>query len=101
MIEFYTNAGDTFHIKPNTQYVIDWIGRMTRKYGGAVYEKKRGTWWDWGQALCREQYGEDWNDIVPPDPTIDDVIRASAWEKGDFPDWVDLERMNIIFGEER
>ena len=101
MIDFYTNVGDAFHINPNTQYVIDWMGRMTRKHGGVVYEKERGMWWDWGQALCREQYGEDWNDIVPPDPTIDDVGRASDWEKGDFPDWVDLERMNIMLGEKR
>jgi len=100
MISFNTNVVDGFYINRNTQYVIDWIGRMTKKHGAVVYEKERYIWWDWGQALCREQYGEDWNAAVPANPTFEDVVRASAWEKGDFPEWVDLERMNIILGEE-
>ena len=83
----------------NTRYVIAWCGRMATKYGGSVYEKDRHYPWDWGQALCREQYGEDWNNLVPNDPSTEDALRASLWEKGEWPVWVDRERM--IVEEER
>ena len=68
---------------------------MTHNYGSTVYEKDRHQWWDWGQAIAREQYGVDWNDIVPPEPTLEDIQRAKEWEQGDFPEWVDLNRMGI------
>ena len=80
----------------NADFVIRWITRMTRRHGRVVYEKGRHNWWDWGQALCREQYGKDWNDIVPDEPTDEDRRRAWDWESGDVPDWVDTERMILV-----
>ena len=71
-------------------WVIDWIARMGQKYDGIVYEKT-GKKWDWGQALCRECYGPDWNDIVPESPSWEDIERAKRWETGEIPDWVNQE----------
>lgn len=75
------------------QSVVDWTGRMSNKYGGTVYEKGVNLRMDWGQALARECYGPNWNDIVPESPTRDDLHRAIRWENGDIPEWVDMERM--------
>lgn len=85
----------SIRFKTTTEFVIEWIERMQKKHGSVVYEKNRYQWWDWGQALCREQYGENWNDVVPSDPTWDDVRRAKEWENGDIPKWVDTERMTV------
>ena len=67
-------------------WVMAWVIRMAEKHGGTVCEKGRA--WDWGQALCRECYGENWQDVVPETPTRDDIKRAMQWENGDIPDWV-------------
>ena len=85
----------------NANWIIDWIIRMTHRYGGKVYEKNRYMWWDWGQAIAREQYGEDWNDIVPAEPSNEDVLRAREWEQGNIPSWVDQKRMGIIVQEKQ
>ena len=89
----------------NTQYIINWIGRMTVKYGGAVYEKDKYYPWDWGQALARECYGPGWNEVVPNDPSSDDVLVAKEWLNGNFPEcfpkWVDTERTFMILREEQ
>lgn len=79
----------TFDERKRVRWVLDWTSRMARKHGGTVYEKN-GKRWDWGQALCRECYGEGWNDIVPETPSWDDIARADRWEKEDIPDWVDM-----------
>jgi len=74
---------------------LDWTYRMAMKYGGTVYEKN-GKRWDWGQAICREQYGPNWSHLpegeLPETPTNDDIVRMVEWEEGDIPDWVDQER---------
>lgn len=67
-------------------WVLNWMGRMARRYGGTVHDKS-GKTWDWGQALCRECYGENWNNIVPETPSWEDIDRARRWEKGELPDW--------------
>ena len=72
---------------------IAWIERMTKKLGATVYEKDRGMWWDWGQALCRECYGKEWNDLHLETPTWDNIQRALEWEKGKVPGWVNQKRM--------
>jgi len=90
----------------NTNYVIHWIGLMTSKYEvGSIYEKNKYIPLDWGQALARECYGENWNDIVPNDPTDEDVFVAKEWYDGKFPEgfpkWVDIERTFMIVREEK
>ena len=77
----------TFDEKARVQWILNWTVRMALKHGGTVYEKG-GKTWDWGQALCRECYGEDWMDVVPETPTWDDIARAKRWEDGDVPEWV-------------
>lgn len=69
-------------------WVLEWTVRMAKRYGGTVYEKN-GKTWDWGQALARECYGEDWNNLVPETPSWEDIANARAWELGKIPDWVD------------
>jgi len=70
-----------------------WIQRMTRAYGGTVRDREGGPWygWDWGQALCRAQYGLDWNEIVGEQrivsPDEESVRIARAWEAGEWPSW--------------
>jgi len=87
----------------NTRWVINWIGLMTAKYGGSVYERERYYPLDWGQALARECYGPEWNSVVPDDPTEDDVLVAKEWYNGVFPEcfpkWVDTERTFMIVKE--
>ncbi|RPI49301.1 MAG: hypothetical protein EHM49_10120 [Deltaproteobacteria bacterium] len=70
-----------------TDWVIDWIYRMSKAYGGIVHSKE-GKTYDWGQALCRECYGSDWIKLVGENPTPSDVIRAQEWEAGNWPEWV-------------
>jgi len=78
-----------FDLHPNTMWVIEWIERMAMQHGGTVYEVD-GPSWDWGQALCREQYGPSWSkDGVPADPTDADVARAKRWEDGEWPEWAE------------
>jgi len=87
------------------RFLVDWTGRMARKYGGTVYDKETGKTWDWGQALAREMYGPNWNndpDFLeesekdPHEPCNREVVeRAKRWEAGDFPEWVDLEKMKM------
>jgi hypothetical protein len=72
----------------NSQTILDWIERMTKKTGSGTVYDKYGPPLDWGQALARECYGLDWNRTVPESPTDNDVFRASEWEKGNVPDWV-------------
>ena len=71
-------------------WVLAWTSRMAGKYGGTVYDQS-GQTWDWGQALCRECYGADWNNAIVEQgietPTWDDIGRANRWEQGELPDW--------------
>lgn len=72
-------------------WVLDWISRMAQKHGGTVHEKG-GKNWDWGQALCRECYGSDWNKVIDEQnittPSWEDIARAKKWEDGETPPWV-------------
>lgn len=69
-------------------WVVNWTSRMTHKHGATVYDRN-GSVWDWGQALCRECYGEDWNNDpeLPDTPSWEDVFRAQEMEKG-LPKWI-------------
>lgn len=68
-----------------------WIERMTGKYGEWVWVKKghtegAATQYKWGQGLRREQYGVD-PSLWPDELAKEDIVRAHAWEAGDWPDW--------------
>lgn len=65
--------------------IIEWIDRMASTHGGVVCG--HGRQWDWGQALCVEQYGLDFA-AWPENPTRADVERAMRWEAGEWPEWV-------------
>lgn len=62
---------------------------MSTKYGGAVRDKELCKRLDWGQALARGQYGEDWNNLVD-EPNQETVEIAKSWEDK-LPDWIGLE----------
>jgi len=66
-----------------------WIQRMGGRFGGSVFDREGGPsyGWDWGQALCRERYGLDWNSQVHETPDEEDVRIAQEWEAGKWPDW--------------
>ena len=75
----------------NTVYILDWIKRMSDKFGGIVYTKD-GQKFDWGQALCRERWGKNWNEILTKknivSPDYKDIEIAKEWEEtGIFPFW--------------
>ena len=80
--------GGRRYMAAETQWVIGWVERMSAKHGGTVIDATSGKALDWGQALCREFYGPDWAKLVEDDPTAAEVVRAQAWENGDWPDWV-------------
>ena len=86
-----------YNLHPQWTYLIDWTSRMTKKYGATVKDKC-GEKWDWGQAMCRELYGEDWsnsvdflatNDIPPEDPPPQEMVElCKRWESGEYsPEW--------------
>lgn len=66
-----------------------WITRMARRFGGTVHDKEGPPYgWDWGQALCRAQYGLDWSKLDIPDGPDEESVRiAQAWEDGEWPAW--------------
>jgi len=72
--------------------IFEWVKRMTEQNGSVVYAKD-GEKLDWGQALCREQFGTDWKHYMMENnisiPTKVDLERALEWENGNIPDWVD------------
>jgi len=70
-------------------WMLEWIKRMTEKYGATVYAKD-GSALDWGQALHRECYGKDWQHRTPSTPTWRAIECAKAWESGKLPDWLRL-----------
>jgi hypothetical protein len=52
------------------QQLMDFVDRMTNRYGGTVYDIESGRDWDWGQAFCRECWGSDparW----PDEPSVE------------------------------
>lgn len=69
--------------------IIDWIIRMTRRYGGIVFDSE-GRSYDWGQALIRTQVGDNWMFAGHDDhlPNEDTLRLALTWEQGDWPEWV-------------
>ena len=78
-------------------WLVNWTSRMTVRFGGEVYDRQLKRGWDWGQALMREIYGEDWqnhpgfdevNDIPPDEPAPDILLTvARSWERGEWPKW--------------
>jgi hypothetical protein len=72
--------------------IFEWVKRMTEKHGPTV-RCKTGKTYDWGQALCREQFGELWRNYMLFNnisiPTRKDLERAIEWEEGNIPDWLD------------
>ena len=75
-------------------YLVEWCNRMSKMHGSIVYDKN-GDKLDWGQAICREWYGENWKELVDDNIPIEQlkkvVKRADEWEKGSIPDWVDIK----------
>ena len=72
--------------------IFNWVKRMTDLHGPDVLAED-GEKLDWGQALCREQFGVDWKHYMMENnismPTKSDLEKAIEWEKGNIPDWVD------------
>jgi hypothetical protein len=100
----YNGAGRN----PATVNVLGWVDYMAQTHGGTVWQQD-GKQLDWGQALMRECYGPEWNEKVseaetiadakgvPEDgpPTWDDWQRALRWAEGEWPEWVDIERIGV------
>jgi hypothetical protein len=72
--------------------VLGWAKRMAEKNGDTVIDKN-GAKLDWGQALCREQFGINWQNYMQTNniskPTNADFDKALEWEHGATPEWVD------------
>lgn len=79
-------------MKKETQFIIDWTGRMSKKYGGTI--SIDGTPYDWGQAICYGRYGKDWNKILleqnieDPDEKVVEI--AKEWENNDIPNYITI-----------
>lgn len=84
-------------MKRTTSFVIDWCGRMTEKFGPVVTGRE-GEYLDWGQALARSRFGEDWVKEVRKEenfaPDNEAVEIAKRWENGEWPEWaIELEEV--------
>lgn len=73
-------------------FIIGWIARMSTIHGGTVIDRESGVTYDWGQAICRETLGVNWDELVGESPSEEDVERAKTWEAGDVPAWAKTER---------
>lgn len=77
--------------------IFGWVKRMSEKNGSIVISKD-GTKYDWGQALCREQFGKEWQSYMIENniriPTEQDLEKAIKWENGEIPDWVEITEDN-------
>ncbi|MFA5313251.1 MAG: hypothetical protein WC375_08070 [Methanomassiliicoccales archaeon] len=77
--------------RENVVFVLNWVNRMSQLYGDTVHDKE-GVAYDWGQALCRECYGVEWDKFMMENnirmPGSDEVAKAKSWEAGEIPDWV-------------
>lgn len=88
---------------PCSRFVCNWINRMAGRFGGTVVERGTGKTWDWGQALCREQFGPNWVDelrrrhLEDADETSVEIARR--WEGGEWPAWVAVDA--VTRGEKR
>jgi len=75
-------------MKWETLYIMDWITRMSKKYGHTVQAVgKKIPICDWGQALCVEVYGENTKEW-PDEPSTENVIEAAKWESDGPPKWI-------------
>ncbi len=72
-----------------TKNVVSFIEIMTARYGFTVIETN-GNHYDWGQALCRDIYGPDWNNNpnIPDEPPIEVYAVMKKWLQEDFPSWM-------------
>jgi len=94
--EVVEDALGSMDLLPEQQMVIlevfEWVKRMSNEHGPTV-RSKDGTTFDWGQALCREQFGSNWQKHMTlhniAAPTKQDLERAKRWENGEVPDWVE------------
>ena len=85
-------------ITPNDRKIMEWMDRMRQKHGPTVRERfytadgkfVQDIEYDWGEALARAHYGQQWLDIVKyadPHASDDVVALAEAWEAGRWPEW--------------
>jgi len=96
-VEVIEEAVNELELLPEQRLVVmgifEWVKRMTEKFGPTVHSKS-GERFDWGQALCREQFGINWmQDMQTMNiymPTKKDLDRAIEWENGDVPEWIEI-----------
>ena len=89
-------ALDEMELLPEQKLVVmeifEWVKRMSEKHGPTIHSTN-GEEYDWGQALCREQFGANWQQYMVEHnismPTRKDLERAIEWEEGNVPDWVE------------
>lgn len=80
------NNQDLLEISREKDYqdVIKWIKKQASLYGGVVWENQKK--YDWGQALARQAYGEDWaqkGDLDFQAPFVMRIVRNDTF----FP-WI-------------
>jgi len=76
--------------------ILGWAKRMSENFGETIIDRNDNQF-DWGQALCRERFGPDWQQYMQNNniskPTNADLDRALEWENGITPDWINrIER---------
>jgi hypothetical protein len=81
--------------------ILEWVNRMNLAHGNTIKDKD-GNEYDWGQALCRECYGEDWSNYMVENniryPEQKELDRAIKWENGEIPEWAvyDIDTYNTV-----
>ena len=74
----------------NIRFVLEWVNRMSERFGSTIQDMS-GNEYDWGQALCRECYGDHWDDFMKKHnvtmPGAEAVEIAKRWEDGEIPEW--------------
>jgi len=77
----------------NVRDIMEWVNRMTQKHGVCLYDEL-GTKYNWGTALCKELYGDNWQEYMKKNgiacPNADAVAMAEVWESGELPSWIKL-----------
>lgn len=91
---------------PETALIMAWIDYMQATYGPTCYPlpadgisgKRLHLGYDWGQALCHQQFGPAWNDEAGRDdlPNEESWRLALAWAEGEWPAWAEKPKTEAL-----
>lgn len=76
-------------VNPDIDRICNALDRITKKYGQPIID---GPEIDWGQVICRMEFGPHWGshpEFHNPDrPDSRDLMNCNRLERGEWPKWI-------------